>query len=150
MVSTSEVSISVSIDATDDLPAMIADLSRIATVRIEEDKALVCLVGDNIQGQKGLSERVFAAVRDINLDMISQGANGINMSFMVDGPVVEEAVRSLHKVFFENPDPTIFDIVGQVEFTTKPRLSNKAGSEEPTVGRGRGLMTTSTVVAKHL
>lgn len=110
MVSTSEVSISVSIDATDDLPAIIADLSHIATVRTEEGKALVCLVGDNIQGQKGISERVFSAVRDINLDMISQGANGINMSFMMDGSAVESAVRSLHKEFFTRPDPAIFDV----------------------------------------
>jgi aspartate kinase len=109
MVSTSEVSISVSIDATDDLSAIIADLSQIAAVRTEEGKALVCLVGDNIQGQKGLSERVFSAVRDINLDMISQGANGINMSFMIDESVVEAAVRSLHREFFTNPDPAIFD-----------------------------------------
>ena len=110
MVSTSEVSISVSIDATDELPAIIKDLSQIAAVRTEEGKALVCLVGDNIQGHKGLSERVFSAVRDINLDMISQGANGINMSFMIDASAVESAVRSLHKEFFTNPDPAIFDL----------------------------------------
>ncbi|AFL88516.1 aspartate kinase [Terriglobus roseus DSM 18391] len=110
MVSTSEVSISVSIDATDDLPAIIADLSEIAAVRTEEGKALICLVGDNIQGHKGLSEQVFSAVREINLDMISQGANGINMSFMIDGAAVESAVRSLHRQFFSNPDPAVFDL----------------------------------------
>jgi aspartate kinase len=109
MVSTSEVSISVSIDATEDLPSILTDLSAIATVRIEEEKALVCLVGDNIQGHKGLFERVFSAVRDINLDMISQGANGINMSFMISSAAVEGAVRALHTEFFSDPDPAIFD-----------------------------------------
>ncbi len=110
MVSTSEVSVSVSIDVTDDLPAIIADLSAIATVRVEEGKALVCVVGDNIGGQKAISERVFSAVRDINIDMISQGANGISMSFMIDESEVERAVHALHKSFFANPDPAIFDI----------------------------------------
>jgi aspartate kinase len=41
--------------------------------------------------------------------MISQGASEINMSFMIDEEDVEEAVRSLHKVFFADADPTIFD-----------------------------------------
>jgi aspartate kinase len=133
MVSTSEVSISVSIDATDELPAIIADLSRIATVRTEEGKALICLVGENIQGHKGLSERVFSAVRDINLDMISQGANGINMSFMVDGAAVESAVRSLHKEFFSDPDPSIFDLGRPEQLGPVPVLACGATSGKSTI-----------------
>ena len=41
--------------------------------------------------------------------MISQGASEINMSFMIDEEDVEEAIRSLHKVFFTEPDATVFD-----------------------------------------
>ena len=41
--------------------------------------------------------------------MISQGASEINMSFMIDEEDVEEAVQSLHRRFFTNPDPAIFD-----------------------------------------
>jgi aspartate kinase len=42
--------------------------------------------------------------------MISQGASEINMSFMIEEDDVEEAVRSLHRHFFQDPDPEIFDV----------------------------------------
>jgi len=44
--------------------------------------------------------------------MISQGASEINMSFMIDEKDVEEAVSSLHRVFFADPDPAVFDVAG--------------------------------------
>ncbi|MHB1960558.1 MAG: ACT domain-containing protein, partial [Acidobacteriaceae bacterium] len=46
----------------------------------------------------------------VNVRMISQGASEINMSFMIEEDDVEEAVRSLHKHFFQDPDPEIFDV----------------------------------------
>jgi aspartate kinase len=42
--------------------------------------------------------------------MISQGASEINMSFMIDEDDADEAVRSLHAAFFQNPDPNVFDV----------------------------------------
>ena len=51
----------------------------------------------------------------MNVRMISQGASEINMSFMIDEEEVEEAVRSLHSRFFENPDETVFDVAGRRE-----------------------------------
>lgn len=129
MVSTSETSISVAIDAADDVQAIANELSAIASVRIEPGKALVCLVGDNIPGQVGLSERVFSAVQDINLDMISQGANGINMSFMIEGTAVEKAVRALHGEFFGNPDPAVFDTASH-EFKVTPLRVHRTATFE--------------------
>ena len=46
----------------------------------------------------------------MNLRMISQGASEINMSFMIDEDDVDEAVRSLHRAFFTEPDATVFDV----------------------------------------
>jgi aspartate kinase len=51
--------------------------------------------------------------------MISQGASEINMSFMIDEEDVEEAVRSLHKVFFADPDETVFDVAARVQVAGK-------------------------------
>jgi aspartate kinase len=79
-------------------------------VKYEGRKALVCMVGENIRGQNGIASRVFSAIRHINIRMISQGASEINMSFMIDEDDADEAVRSLHAEFFENPDPEIFDV----------------------------------------
>ena len=110
MVSTSEVSVSLSVDSNDNLPAIAADLSQLADVKYEGRKALVCLVGEDIRGRNGMAAQVFTAVRDINVRMISQGASEINMSFMIDEDDADQAVRSLHAAFFQDPDPTIFDV----------------------------------------
>ncbi len=110
MVSTSEVSVSLTVDATDKLPAIADDLSRIADVKYEGQKALICMVGEDIRGQNGIAAQVFAAMRHVNVRMISQGASEINMSFMIEESDVEEAVRSLHTCFFQNPDPAVFDV----------------------------------------
>src|SRR5277367_5290303 len=54
MVSTSEVSISLSVDSNQQLPAICEELGRIADVKLEGHKALVCLVGEDIRGQNGI------------------------------------------------------------------------------------------------
>jgi aspartate kinase len=110
MVSTSEVSVSLTVDSNDKLPAIAADLGQLADVKYEGGKALICMVGDNIRGQNGIAAQVFNAIRHINMRMISQGASEINMSFMIEEDDADEAVRSLHAAFFQDPDPDIFDI----------------------------------------
>jgi len=110
MVSTSEVSVSLTVDSNEKLPAIADDLGKIADVKYEGKKALVCMVGEDIRGQMGISAQVFTAIRHVNVRMISQGASEINMSFMIEESDVEEAVRSLHAYFFRDPDPEIFDV----------------------------------------
>jgi aspartate kinase len=117
MVSTSEVSVSLTVDSNDKLPAIVADLDKLADVKLEGRKALVCLVGEDIRGQNGMAAQVFAAVRHINVRMISQGASEINMSFMIDEDDADEAVRSLHAAFFKDPDPNIFDVEARKPLT---------------------------------
>jgi aspartate kinase len=110
MVSTSEVSISLTVDSNQQLPAICAELGKIADVKLEGNKALVCLVGEDIRGHNGIAGRVFSAISHVNVRMISQGASEINMSFMIDEEDVEEAIRSLHQHFFTDPDETVFDV----------------------------------------
>jgi aspartate kinase len=98
------------VDSNDNLPAIAADLSKLADVKYEGRKALICMVGEDIRGQNGMAAQVFNAIRHINVRMISQGASEINMSFMIDEDDADEALRSLHAAFFESPDPTIFDV----------------------------------------
>ena len=110
MVSTSEVSVSLTVDSNDKLPLIAADLSKLADVNYEGKKALICMVGEDIRGQSGMAAQVFSAIRHVNVRMISQGASEINMSFMIEEEDADEAVRSLHAAFFKDPDPTIFDV----------------------------------------
>jgi aspartate kinase len=114
MVSTSEVSISVTVDSNERLPEICSELSKIADVKMEGHKALICMVGEDIRGRSGISGQVFSAIRHVNVRMISQGASEINMSFMVEESDVEEAIRSLHAEFFADPDPTVFDTEARV------------------------------------
>jgi aspartate kinase len=110
MVSTSEVSVSLTVDSNASLPELSAELSKLADVKYEGRKALVCLVGEDIRGKSGMAAQVFNAIKHINVRMISQGASEINMSFMIEEDDADEAVRSLHAAFFQSPDPTIFDV----------------------------------------
>jgi aspartate kinase len=110
LVTTSEVSVSLTIDSNESVPAIAADLGQLADVKYEGRKALVCMVGDDIRGQNGIAAQVFTAIRNVNVRMISQGASEINMSFVIDEDDIEEAVRSLHAHFFANPDPEVFDL----------------------------------------
>src|SRR5205085_991980 len=109
MVTTSEVSVSVTVDSNEAIPAIAADLQKLADVKYEGRKAIVCLVGENIRGQRGIASKVFAAIPETNVRMISQGASEINISFVIEEDEVEETVRALHKTFFADPDPEIFD-----------------------------------------
>jgi aspartate kinase len=110
MVSTSEVSVSLTVDSNEQLPVIAADLGKLADVKYEGRKALICMVGEDIRGQSGIAAQVFNAIRHVNVRMISQGASEINMSFMIDEDDADEAVRSLHAAFFKDPDPAIFDV----------------------------------------
>jgi len=119
MVSTSEVSISLTVDSNERLPEICSELAKIADVKMEGHKALVCLVGEDIRGHNGIAGQVFSAISHVNVRMISQGASEINMSFMIDEEDVEEALRSLHGYFFANPDETVFDVAARVPVESK-------------------------------
>ncbi len=110
MVSTSEVSVSLTVDSNASLPEVSAELGKLADVKYEGKKALVCLVGEDIRGKNGMAAQVFSAIKHINVRMISQGASEINMSFMIEEDDADEAVRSLHAAFFQDPDPEVFDV----------------------------------------
>jgi len=109
MLATSEVSVSLTIDHTGALPAIREELEKFADVSIEEDQAIVCLVGDNIRNTPGVAAGVFHALEAINVRMISQGASALNISVVLPAADLRRAVESLHREFFRNPDPTAFE-----------------------------------------
>ena len=53
VVSTSEVSVSFTVDSNESIPALAADLAKLADVKYEGRKAIVCLVGENLAGNPG-------------------------------------------------------------------------------------------------
>jgi aspartate kinase len=100
MVATSEVSVSLTVDNTRRLEAIRAEIETFAEVSVEENLAIVCLVGENIGCCPGLAARVFTALNGIGTRMVSQGASLLNISLVVAAADVVRAVESLHQEFF--------------------------------------------------
>ncbi|MBI3005340.1 MAG: lysine-sensitive aspartokinase 3 [Ignavibacteriales bacterium] len=112
LVSTSEVAVSLTIDNVSRLDDIVNDLREYAEVSLYEKKAILCIVGEQMQTTAGIADRIFHALGDINVTMISQGASEINMSLVIDEYHVTEAVRRLHREFFEPvPELEIFETV---------------------------------------
>jgi aspartate kinase len=101
VVTTSEVSVSLSVDDTSALPAIVEELAQLGTVSIESDRAIICVVGEGLRGTPGIAARVFNTISDINVTLISQGASSINLTFAIEQAHVQEAVTRLHETFFE-------------------------------------------------
>jgi aspartate kinase len=109
MVTTSEVSVSLTIDQTGRLEEITRELSQFAEVHHENRQAIICVVGDNIRYTPGVAARIFQALRHINVRMISQGASLRNVSFVVQESDLRAAVEALHGAFFSELDPEIFE-----------------------------------------
>jgi aspartate kinase len=108
MVSTSEVSVSLTVSEIERVPAIADELGRFADVRYEGRKAIVCLVGESIRTTPGIAAQVFDALGNINVRMISQGASEINIGVVIDDDDVPEALQRLHQRFFSTVDAAIF------------------------------------------
>jgi len=101
VVTTSEVSVSLTVEDAGSLDAIVADLQGLGTVSLEPDRAIVCVVGEGLHATPGIAARVFTTVRDINVSLISQGASRVNLTFVVEEARVREVVCRLHQAFFE-------------------------------------------------
>ena len=108
MVSTSEVSVSLTIADPSALPDIADALGKFADVRCAGRQAILCLVGENLRDTPGLAGQVFAALGELNVRMISQGASEINIGLVVDDDDVPEAMQRLHARFFSELDPAVF------------------------------------------
>ena len=109
VVSTSEVSVSLTVDETSALWDIVTELKKIGEVKVEGSKSIVCCVGDNLRNIPGVPYIAFSALQDIKIQMISQGASAINITFVIDQERLPEAVRGLHDAFFKTADPLIFE-----------------------------------------
>jgi aspartate kinase len=102
MVATSEVSVSLTVDSTQDLAALKKELSQIAHIDIKTGKAIVTIVG-NVKRSSEILARTFRICQliGVTVQMISQGASKVNISFIVNDAEAVEVVKALHLDFFE-------------------------------------------------
>ncbi len=106
MISTSEVSVSVTVDNTENLSHAVEEIERIGKVEVKEDMAIICVIGKGMKHLPGVAGKIFTVcgMEDIRVEMISQGASQVNLSFIVGDEDADNTVLALHKALIEeNP-----------------------------------------------
>jgi aspartate kinase len=140
LVAISEVSMSFTIETKRLAQSLIKDLEQIADVNVDNDQAVICLVGEDIHGKPGIAASVFNTVADsqVNIRMISQGASEINISFVVKEDDVPRVVRHLHNYFFStNARPAVASAKkkNRVRVNGTGRLAKRASNGKSPVKR---------------
>lgn len=100
VVATSEVSVSLTIEEPDRLAELRPDLERIGDLRVDEGRAIVAVIGIGLRDTPGVAARVFTATQPANVEIISQGASAINITFVTREAEGPDIVRRLHAEFF--------------------------------------------------
>jgi aspartate kinase len=103
VLASGEISVSLTVEDRSRLEPVVRALSELGEVWTDDARAIVSVVGIGLRHTPGLASRIFRAVQPANVEVISQGASAINMTFVVregDGP---DVVRRLHDEFFGSP-----------------------------------------------
>jgi len=102
MVATSEVSVSLTLETAYELAEVRKELSKIASVDVKTGKAIVSIIG-NVKRSSEILARAFRICQliGVTVQMVSQGASKVNISFIVNDTEAEEVVKALHMEFFE-------------------------------------------------
>ena len=100
LISTSEVSVSMTVDNTFSIKSITEELSSVGSVSIEEKNTIVSLVGSGVWRRPETLSLVFNALKTIPIRMVSLGSSDINLSFVVPDKRADETVQILHSIFF--------------------------------------------------
>jgi aspartate kinase len=100
VVTTSEVSVSVTVDDRRHLDGIVAALSEFAEVSVEPDMALLCAVGDRLRNEPEIAARVIRVLEEMPLRMISQAASRRNITVILRQGDLPHAMHRLHEEFF--------------------------------------------------
>lgn len=100
VLASSEVSVSLTVEDDTRLPEVCRDLERLGEVTLTGGRAIVAVVGVGLGTTSGIAARIFGAIEDVNVEVISQGASAINVTFVVEEEAAPGVVRRLHHEFF--------------------------------------------------
>lgn len=109
LITTSEVSIALTLDTTGSTStgdtlltqSLLMELSALCRVEVEEDLALVAIIGNKLSRACGMGKVVFGVLDPFNIRMICYGASSYNLCFLVPGHEAEQVVQKLHHNLFE-------------------------------------------------
>jgi len=102
MVTTSEVSVSVTIDYLENLEDILAELQTLGEVSFTQNQSIVCVVGDYLSENRGIVKHVFESLKDIPLRMISYGAGKNSLGFLVDTKDKVKTLEALNLILASN------------------------------------------------
>ena len=100
VVTTSEVSVSVTIDDNRRGADIVAALLEIAEVTVEEQMAILTVVGDRLTTHSALAARIVGALTGFPLRMVSQAASRRNVTIVLPEASLAPAMRHLHRELF--------------------------------------------------
>ena len=100
MITTSEVSVSITIDNPEYLDQIVKDLREFGSVDIELNQSIICVVGDFRTGKIGSAPEIFKALNSIPIKMISYGGSDNNISLLINTADKIKALRMLSKHLF--------------------------------------------------
>jgi aspartate kinase len=105
MISTSEVSISLTSGDRVGLEAAAEELRSIGDVAMKHGKTILVVVGQHLPERPGIGARILGSVAGagVNVEMISYGMNSINFTMLIDDADIGRAVRVLHAIAFADP-----------------------------------------------
>jgi aspartate kinase len=101
MITTSEVSVSITIDNSDFITQIAKDLKELGSVEVEENQTIICVVGDFRTERTGSAPEIFEALNTIPLKMISYGGSPNSLSLLIDTSKKTEALRLLSEHLFK-------------------------------------------------
>ncbi|NQU79985.1 MAG: aspartate kinase [Bacteroidetes bacterium] len=101
MITTSEVTVSLTIDNTEHLEEIKKELEKFSTVEIVHDNSIICIVGNFIAEKNGVAVKILEAIREIPLRMISYGGSSHNISVLVKSDHKVKALNLLNKELFK-------------------------------------------------
>lgn len=101
MITTSEVSVSITIDNSDFINQIAKDLKELGKVEIEENQTIICIVGDFRTQRVGSAPEIFEALNTIPLKMISYGGSPNSISLLIDSKNKIEALKQLSAHLFK-------------------------------------------------
>ena len=109
LITTSEVSIALTLDTTGSTStgdtlltqSLLIELSELCRVEVEEDLALVAIIGNKLSRACGVCKEVFGVLDPFNIRMICYGASSYNLCFLVPADQAEQVVQKLHQNLFE-------------------------------------------------
>ena len=101
MITTSEVAVSLTIDNDTHLSSIVEELKVLGEVIVDRDQSIICIVGNDIVKEKGIVKKIFDALEEIPLRMISYGGSKYNISVLTESQYKKEALIALNKGLFD-------------------------------------------------